>query len=318
MVVRMISPESVVYVAGHCGLVGSAITRRLRAAGFRNLVLRSRKELDLTDRRSVDHFFNETKPQYVILSAAKVGGIRANISAPVDFLVENLRIQDSVLSACARHNVVRTLFLGSSCIYPRLAPQPMREEYLMTGPLEPTNESYALAKLAGLRLAVALRLQYGSDIICPIPSNVYGPGDHFDFERAHVLSSLVRRFAEAREANAPVVRLWGTGKAKREFLHVDDLADACLFLLGHDSPPTPVNVGTGVDCCIGELADHIRTAVGFAGDVEWDLSKPDGMPRKLLDLELMHSLGWNHQIDLEQGVRDMVRYYSEWRRQRPA
>jgi len=251
-------------------------------------------------------FFETERPEYVILAAAKVGGIAANIAAPVDFLVENLEIQNNVLLACQQFQVTKTIFLGSSCIYPREATQPMREDYFMQGPLEPTNESYAIAKIAGIRLAQSLRQQYGLDVICPMPSNVYGPGDHFEFERSHVVSALVRRFVEAKRKNAPSVTLWGTGGACREFLHVDDLASACLFLLNNYSEPDIINVGTGEDVTIRELAEIIAWNVGYTGELVWDSSKPDGMPRKLLDVSRLRTLGWQHQINLETGIRSVI------------
>ena len=298
--------RSRVYIAGHQGLVGAALTRCFQSNGFSNLLLRTRTELDLTSREAVWGFFETARPEYVVLAAAKVGGIAANIAAPVDFLVENLEIQNNVLLACRHFQVAKTVFLGSSCIYPRESPQPMRETYFMQGSLEPTNESYAVAKIAGIRLAQSLRQQYGLDVISPMPSNVYGPGDHFEFERSHVVSALVRRFVEAKRANVPSVTLWGTGSARRELLHVDDLASACLFLLKHYSSPEIVNVGTGEDVTIRELAEAIASIVGYAGTLEWDLSKPDGMPRKLMDVSRIHALGWRHQVDLGTGIRSVV------------
>src|SRR5687768_580611 len=236
------------------------------------------------------------------MAAAKVGGIAANMAAPVEFLVENLRIQDNVLLASQKFGVAKTAFLGSSCIYPREAPQPMREQYFMHGPLEPTNESYAVAKIAGIRLAQALHEQYGTNVICPMPCNVYGRGDHFELERAHVVSALVRRFAEAVTLHSPSVTLWGTGSARREFIFTDDLADAVLFLLENFDSPDIINVGTGVDFSIKELAERIARVVGFTGEIEWDSSKPDGMPRKLLDVSRLHALGWRHSVDIDEGL----------------
>jgi GDP-L-fucose synthase len=260
-------------------------------------------------------FFETARPDYVVLAAAKVGGIAANIAAPVDFLVENLEIQNNVLLACQHFQVTKTVFLGSSCIYPRESLQPMREAYFMQGSLEPTNESYAVAKIAGIRLAQSLRQQYGLDVISPMPSNVYGPGDHFEFERSHVVSALVRRFVEARRANNPSVIMWGTGSARREFLHVDDLADASLFLLKHYSSPEIVNVGTGEDVSIRELAEVIAGIVGYAGTLDWDPNKPDGMPRKLMDVSRLHALGWRYQVDLATGIRSVV---ADFERRYPA
>ena len=301
-----LASHSRIYVAGHRGLVGAALVRYFQRNGIDNLLLRSRAELDLRSREAVESFFETTRPEYVIVAAAKVGGIAANMAAPVDFLVENLEIQNNVLLACQHFQVTKTIFLGSSCIYPREAPQPMREDYFMHGPLEPTNESYAVAKIAGIRLAQSLRQQYGLDVICPLPCNVYGPGDHFEFERSHVVSALVRRFVEAKRNNAPSVTLWGTGSARRELLHVDDLADACLFLFRNYDSSDIINVGSGEDTTIRDLAEVIARIVGYAGKLEWDLSKPDGMPRKLLDVSKLHALGWRHKIGLEEGIRTVV------------
>ena len=297
---------SKIYIAGHRGLVGAALVRCFQRNVFDNLLLRTRAELDLTSREAVWSFFETTRPEYVILAAAKVGGIAANMAAPVDFLVENLEIQNNVLLACLHFQVTKTIFLGSSCIYPRESPQPMREDYFMHGPLEPTNESYAVAKIAGIRLAQSIRQQYGLDVICPMPCNVYGPGDHFEFERSHVVSALIRRFVEAERNNAPSVTLWGTDSARRELLHVDDFADACLFLLKNYSMPDIINVGTGEDVAIRDLAETIARIVGYGGKLEWDLTKPDGMPRKLLDVSRLRAFGWRHQVDLETGIRSVI------------
>lgn len=306
MQMRDLTSHSKIYITGHRGLVGAALARCFQRNGFDNLLLRTRAELDLTSREAVRRFFKTARPEYVIMAAAKVGGIAANMAAPVEFLVENLEIQDNILLACREYQVAKTIFLGSSCVYPREAPQPMCEECFMSGPVEPTNASYAIAKIAGIRLAQALRQQYGLDVICPMPSNVYGPGDHFEFERSHVVSALVRRFIEARRTKAPSVVLWGTGSARRELLHVDDLADACLFLLKNYSSPDIINVGTGEDVAIRDLSETIARIVGYAGKLEWDLTKPDGMPRKLLDVSRVRALGWQHQIDLETGIRSVV------------
>ena len=295
-----------IYIAGHGGLVGAALVRACKRAGFYNLLLVPRSELDLTSQANVSRFFETNKPDCVIIAAAKVGGIAANISQPVDFLIENLNIQNNILLACHRYKVGKIIFLGSSCIYPRDSVQPMREEYFMHGPLEPTNESYAIAKIAGIRLSQALRQQYQMNIICPMPCNVYGPGDHFEFERSHVVSALVRRFVEARRAKASSVTLWGTGEARRELLHVDDLADACLFLLKNYDMPEIINVGSGVDLSIRELAETIAKIAGYTGKITWDTSKPDGMPQKLLDVSKLRALGWNHQIDLGTGIASVV------------
>jgi GDP-L-fucose synthase len=297
---------SSVYVAGHRGVVGQAIVRRLRLEGFSHLILRTHSEVDLTSAEQVEAHFRATRPSVVIIAAARVGGIAANIAAPVEFLVENLAIQNNVLLACHRHGVDRTVFLGSSCIYPREAPQPMREECFMHGPLEPTNESYAVAKIAGIRLAQSLFEQHGMRALCPMPCNVYGPGDHFEFERSHVVSALVRRFCEARASGAPSITLWGTGTARREFVHSDDLARACLFLLQHHDAPDIINVGSGVDHSIAELADMVARIVGYQGAIDWDRSRPDGMPRKLLDVSRIRALGWRHRVELEDGLEQVV------------
>jgi GDP-L-fucose synthase len=300
-----------IYVAGHTGLVGSAIVRRLQQDGFRNLVLTTRQTVDLTDRESVWRLFADCRPEYVFLAAAKVGGIAANMAAPVEFLLENLAIQNNVLEACARFGAQKAMFLGSSCVYPRDSKQPMREEYFMHGPVEPTNESYAIAKIAGIRLARVLHEQYGLSVVCPMPCNVYGPNDHFELERSHVVAALVRRFVEARNEQRPAVVLWGTGSARRELLHVDDLADCCLFLMQKYSAPDLINVGTGVDLTIRDLASLVAEAVGYGGLIEWDASKPDGMPRKVLDVSRIHALGWKHRIDLATGLRTVVNAFRQ-------
>jgi GDP-L-fucose synthase len=299
-------PDARVYVAGHRGVVGAAMVRRLRQEGFRNLVLRTRTEVDLTSKDAVERLFQETRPDYVLMAAARVGGIAANMAAPVEFLVENLEIQTNLLLACQRHDVKKTMFLGSSCVYPRHAPQPMREDHFMTGPLEPTNESYAVAKIAGVRLAQALASEYGMRVICPMPCNVYGPGDHFEFERSHVVSALVRRMSEARASGQDLLSLWGTGNARREFLHVDDLASACLFLMRTYDGAGLINVGSGTDHNIRDLAALVSQATGFTGGIEWDTTKPDGMPQKLLDVSRIHALGWQHRIELEEGLGQVV------------
>ncbi len=301
-----LSKKSKIYVAGHRGLVGAAILRHLISNGFNNVIVRTRAELDLTSRTDVWSFFNDERPEYVILAAAKVGGIAANMSEPVEFLVSNLEIQNNILLACHKFLTTKTMFLGSSCVYPREAPQPMHESDFMSGPFEPTNESYAIAKIAGIRLAQALRQQYGLNVICPIPCNVYGPGDHFEFERSHVVSALVRRFIEAKRNDSPIVTLWGTGNARRELLHVDDLADACLFLLQNYDSPEIINTGSGYDLTIRELAETISDIVEYKGRLDWDIMKPDGMPRKLLDIDRLNKLGWQHKIDLETGIRSVV------------
>lgn len=297
------------YVAGHRGLVGSALVRRLRANGHDNLVLRSSDELDLRVAADVDRFFHEQRPEYVILAAARVGGIAANIAAPVAFLLDNLKIQNNVLEASLATGVHRTVLLGSSCIYPREAPQPMKEDSFMHGPLEPTNESYAVAKIAGIRLAQALWDEHRMSVLLPMPSNVYGPGDHFDLDRAHVVSALVRRFSDAKQDGLTNVTLWGTGNARRELLHTDDLADAILFLIREYERPDIINVGTGSDVSIAELAALVAQATGFRGAIEWDTTKPDGMPQKLLDVSRIHALGWRHLIELPEGLQTVVADY---------
>lgn len=301
--------DAVVYVAGHRGLVGSAIIRRLERAGFSRIVHRTRSELDLRDARAVDEFFSKARPQYVYLAAATVGGIRANDSKPADFIRDNLQIQTSVIDAAYRYGVRKLLFLGSSCIYPKLAPQPMREEYLLTGPLEPTNEWYAVAKLAGLKLCQAYRRQYGFDAISVLPTNIYGPGDNFDLETSHVLPALIRKCHEAKVRGDSAVKVWGSGAPRREFLHVDDLADAVVLLMQKYEGEHPVNIGWGEDISIRDLVRLIATVVGFAGGFEFDTSQPDGTPRKLLDISRLRELGWTPRIELERGIRDTYQWF---------
>ncbi|WP_285245706.1 GDP-L-fucose synthase [Pseudarthrobacter sp. fls2-241-R2A-127] len=300
---------STFYIAGHRGLVGSAIWRKLRSDGFTNLVGRSSSELDLKNRNEVYSFFAETKPRYVVLAAAKVGGILANNSYPVDFLSDNLRIQVNVMDAAREYGVERLLFLGSSCIYPKFAEQPIREDSLLTGHLEPTNDAYAIAKIAGIMQVQAVRRQYGLPWISAMPTNLYGPGDNFSPEGSHVLPALIRRYDEAAEAGEACVTNWGTGSPLREFLHVDDMADACLHLLENYDGPSQVNVGTGSDISIKELASMVASAVGYAGKIEWDVTKPDGTPRKLLDVSKLSEAGWKASIDLQEGIRSTVAWY---------
>ncbi len=309
------NPQARIFVAGHRGVVGAAVVRALERKGCRNLLLRSRDEADLSSPGAVEELFGVGKPEIVIIAAARVGGIGANIAAPVEFLVENLEIQNNLLLACQRHEVRKTVFLGSSCVYPRESPQPMREEYFMHGPLEPTNESYAVAKIAGIRLAQALHQQYNLNVICPMPCNVYGPGDHFEFERSHVISALVRRFCEGVDAGMTDVALWGTGSARREFLHVDDLADACLFLVDNYEDPGIINVGSGRDHTIAEMAATIARLTGYQGRISWDTSKPDGMPQKLLDVHRIHDLGWKHSIELELGLGGVIEDFRAYQRE---
>jgi len=292
-----------IYVAGHQGLVGSAIWREFDRQGYTTLIGRTRDELDLREPTSVRRFFDEQRPEYVILAAARVGGILANDTQPVPFLLENLQIQNNVISESHRAGVRKLLFLGSSCIYPKLAPQPIREEHLLTGPLEPTNQWYAIAKIAGIKLCQAYRRQYGSDYICAMPTNLYGPNDNYDPRNSHVLPALIRRFHEAKSTGVHEVVCWGTGSPRREFLYVDDLARACLFLLERYSDEEIINVGSGADLPIRDLADLVARVVGFEGAIVWDESKPDGTPRKLMDSARIFGMGWRPEVGLEEGIR---------------
>ena len=291
-----------IFVAGHRGLVGSAVVRRLEAQGFENLVTRSRRELDLGNEAAVDHFFAHEKPAVVVLAAAKVGGIKANSEQPVEFMLDNLRLQNNVISSAHRHGVAKLLFLGSSCIYPKFAPQPIPESALLTGPLEPTNDAYALAKIAGIKLCQAYAAQYGETFLSAMPTNLYGPNDNFDLGTSHVLPALLRKAHEAKRAGAAELVVWGSGQPRREFLHVDDLAEACLFLLQNYESPEIVNVGCGADVSIRELAEMICEVVGFEGTLTFDSSKPDGTPRKLLDVSKLSALGWQAKIPLREGI----------------
>jgi GDP-L-fucose synthase len=291
-----------IFVAGHRGLVGGALVRQLKAEGHHNLLLRSRAELDLCNQAAVERFFADTQPEYVILAAAKVGGILANHTYPADFLRDNLQIQCNVIDAAYRHGVTKLLFLGSSCIYPKHAPQPMPESCLLSGPLEATNEWYAVAKIAGVKMCQAYRRQYGFNAIAAMPTNLYGPGDNFDLATSHVLPALMRKFHEARVRGQREVVIWGSGSPRREFLHVNDLAAACMFLLQVYEGEEPVNVGWGEDLSIRELAQLIQQAVGFAGELHFDTSKPDGTPRKLLDVSRLAALGWRPRINLRDGI----------------
>ncbi|HRW89913.1 MAG TPA: GDP-L-fucose synthase [Flavobacteriales bacterium] len=291
-----------IYVAGHRGMVGSAVVRRLEKDGFTNIVTRVSKELDLTEQQAVREFFAQEKPAYVVLAAAKVGGIHANNTYRAQFLYENLMIQNNVIHASHEQGVKKLLFLGSSCIYPKLAPQPLKEESLLTGPLEPTNEPYAIAKIAGIKLAESYRRQYGDNYISAMPTNLYGPNDNYDLNNSHVLPALIRKFHTAKVKGEPNVTVWGSGSPRREFLHVDDLADACLFLLKNYNEELFVNVGTGEDLTIRELAELIKDVVGFEGELVWDSSKPDGTPRKLMDVGRLHAMGWKHKIGLREGI----------------
>ena len=291
-----------IYVAGHRGMVGSAVVRRLEKDGFTNIVTRTSRELDLTEQQAVREFFAQEKPAYVVLAAAKVGGIHANNTYRAQFLYENLMIQNNVIHASHEQGVKKLLFLGSSCIYPKMAPQPLKEESLLTGPLEPTNEPYAIAKIAGIKMAESYRRQYGDNYISAMPTNLYGPNDNYDLNNSHVLPALIRKFHTAKVKGEPTVTVWGSGSPRREFLHVDDLADACLFLLKNYNEELFVNVGTGEDLTIRELAELIKDIVGFEGELVWDSSKPDGTPRKLMDVGRLHAMGWKHQIGLREGI----------------
>lgn len=292
-----------IYIAGHRGMVGSAIVRALENAGFTNLLFRTSSELDLRDQNAVNNFFNAEKPDYVFLAAAKVGGIHANSTYKADFIYENLAIQTNVIHAAYRASVKKLLFLGSSCIYPKLAQQPLRESYLLSGPLEPTNEPYAVAKIAGIKLCEAYRAQYGCNFISAMPTNLYGPNDNYHPENSHVLPALIRRFHEAKIANKDHVVLWGTGSPRREFLFVDDLADACIFLMQNYDDTEFVNVGVGVDITIADLARIIQKITGYTGEIKFDPSKPDGTPRKLLDVSKLDEMGWSARTELESGIK---------------
>lgn len=294
--------ESKIFVAGHRGMVGSAIVRNLQTKGFNNLVLRTSSELDLMNQQAVNDFFAEEKPDFVFLAAAKVGGIHANNVYRAEFLYNNLMIESNVIHASHVHGVEKLLFLGSSCIYPKFADQPLHEESLLTGFLEPTNEPYAIAKIAGIKLCEAYRDQYGSNFISAMPTNLYGPNDNYDLNNSHVLPALIRKFHTAKKENHPTVECWGTGSPLREFLHVDDLAEACSFLMLNYNDKPFLNVGTGVDLSIKDLAETIAEVVGYQGEIVWNTDKPDGTPRKLMDVGRMHDLGWKHQIDLRTGI----------------
>jgi len=302
--------SSKIYVAGHRGMVGSAIVRHLQAEGFENLVLRTRQELDLTDQHAVETFFASERPEYVFLAAAKVGGIHANDTYPAEFLRDNLAIQTNVIHNSWKHGTKKLLFLGSSCIYPRDCPQPIKEEYLLTGPLEPTNEWYAIAKIAGLKMCQAYRKQYGFDAICAMPTNLYGPGDNYHPENSHVVPALIRRFHEAIGSGSNTVTIWGDGTPRREFLHVDDLAEAVVFLMHRYDGEHPLNIGGGVDVSILELAELIARLSGFNGTIQTDPSKPGGTPRKLLDSSKIHDLGWINSTPLEDGIARTIRHFA--------
>ncbi len=306
-----VTKNSLIYVAGHRGLVGSALVRALKVGGYENLLLRSHEQLDLTDQLAVRRFFEETRPHAVIMAAARVGGIHANNSRPGQFIRDNLLIQDNVIDSAQRTGVGKFVFLGSSCIYPKLAPQPIKEEYLLTGPLEPTNEWYAIAKIAGVKMCQAFRREYGFKAISLMPTNLYGPGDNFDLSDSHVLPALIRRVHEAKLRGEPSVTVWGTGAPRREFLHVDDLADATLFLLhAYDAEPI-VNVGWGQDVTIKELAELIVSVIDYKGHLIFDATKPDGTPRKLLDVTRLTELGWRPKISLQAGIESTCAWFSQ-------
>lgn len=299
----MMEKNGKIYVAGHRGMVGSAIVRALEKNGYHNIVTRTHKELDLTRQDAVEAFFEKEKPDYVFLAAAKVGGIVANNEAPADFMYDNMILEMNVIHSAFKNNVKKLMFLGSSCIYPRMCPQPIKEEYLLTGSLEQTNEAYALSKISGLKYCEYLNRQYHTDYISVMPTNLYGPNDNYHPTHSHVLPALIRRFHEAKVANLPYVTCWGTGKPLREFLYVDDLADACVFLMNNYSGDETVNLGTGKELTIKELTELVAKVIGYTGEIRWDASKPDGTPRKLLDVSKLESLGWHYKTELEEGIR---------------
>ena len=299
--------QSRIFIAGHKGRVGSAIVRKLEQKGYKNLVVRTSKELDLREQQKVEEFFQQEEPEYVFLAAARVGGIVANNTFRAEFLYDNLTIQGNVIHQAYKAGVKKLLFLGSSCIYPKMAPQPLKEEFLLSGLLEPTNEPYAVAKIAGIKMCDAYRNQYGCNFISAMPTNLYGPNDNYDLDTSHVIPALLRKFHEARFKHQHAVSVWGTGKPMREFMHVDDLAEACLFLMEKFNEPGFINVGTGVDVTINDLAKLISRVVEYVGRIEFDPSKPDGTPRKLMDVSRIHKLGWSHKIELEPGLRSVYK-----------
>jgi len=304
-----LSKDTKIYVAGNRGMVGSAIVRELNKKGYEKILVATHAELDLCNQAAVNHFFKLNNPEYVFIAAARVGGINANRLHPTEFLYENIMIQSNLLHASCEYKTKKVIFLGSSCIYPRECLQPMKEEYLMTGPLEPTNEGYALAKISGIKMAQYYHQQYGMDILCPIPCNLYGTNDHFDLETAHVLAALVKRFSDAKERGDSELTLWGTGSARREFLHVEDFARALMILLEKWEKPDIVNVGSGADISIRDLANKIKNKIGFTGEIIWDASKPDGMPRKCMDITNIKNLGFSPAISLDDGIRSMIDQY---------
>ena len=300
-----------IYVAGHRGLVGSAIVRNLQSKGYSNIVGRTHQELELTDQQAVRAFFEEERPDVVVLAAAKVGGINANNTTPAEFIYDNLQVQCNVIQCCHQYGVKKLLFLGSTCIYPKMAPQPIPEDALLTGPLETTNEAYAVAKIAGMEMCKFYKRQYGDDFISCMPTNLYGPHDNYDLKGSHVLPAMIRKFHEAKLSNAPSVELWGTGTPLREFLYVDDMADACVFLLENYDGEQHVNIGTGKEVTIKELAEMVKKTVGFEGEIIWNDSRPDGTPRKLTDVTKLHALGWRHKVELEEGIGMAYDWFKE-------
>jgi GDP-L-fucose synthase len=306
-----LSHQSRIYVAGHAGLVGSAIVRHLAAQGCRHILTATRDQVDLRDQAAVNYWFKANRPEYIFLVAGTVGGIMANSTRPAEFIYDNMMIHATVVHAAHVHGARRLLYLGSSCIYPRLSPQPMTEDMLLSGALEPTNEAYAIAKIAGIKLCQAYRSQYNCDFISAMPTNLYGPGDNFDLTSSHVLPALMRKFHEAKVRGDRTVTLWGTGTPRREFLHVDDLADACLFLMQRYDEASHINVGTGTDLSIRELAESVRRVVYPDAQIAWDATKPDGMPRKLLDVSRLHALGWTHRIALDEGIASTYRWFMD-------
>lgn len=309
-------PNSKIYIAGHAGLVGSALQRLLQNKGYKNIICKTSKELDLTDNTAVDSFFKTAQPEYVFLAAAKVGGILANNTYPAEFIFSNLSIQNNIIHAAYKYGTKKLLFLGSSCIYPKMAPQPIEEDYLLTGFLEPTNESYAIAKIAGIKMCQAYHKQYGCRFVSVMPTNLYGPGDNYHLQNAHVLPSLIRKLHEAKAQNKTEMVVWGTGNPRREFLHVDDCAAACYFLMQNYESPEIVNIGTGTDHSIKEMAEMIKELIGYKGELVFDKNKPDGTPRKLLNVDKINNLGWRSQISLREGVKrtieDFVGNYEEY------
>ncbi len=305
----MLDKNAKIYIAGHAGLLGSALHSKLKGDGYKNVIIRERKELDLTRRKDVEAFFQQEMPSYVIMAAARVGGIQANISHPAQFIYENLSIQTNVIHASHLYGVQKLLFYGSACSYPRECPQPMKEEYLLSGSIEPTNEYYAVAKIAGIKMCQAYNKQYGTNFICAIPTNIYGPNDNFDLSDSHVIPSLIRRFHEAKLQNITVVSIWGTGNAVREFIYVDDVADASIFLMKHYNSTEIINIGTGQETSVKNLAHIIKEEVGYTGNVEFDTSKPDGMPKKIFNISKLKNLGWIAATPLNKGIRQTYEWF---------